>query len=223
MSSESATVPATEITAEDVLWYIPNKIGYARAVTAVISFFTMQNCPISTAIVYTASCLLDALDGTMARKYNQVSRLGAVLDMVTDRSTTAGLLCFLTLAYPTWGPFFQVLLALDITSHYMHMYASLAISGGSHKNVTKESSALLHLYYSRRDVLFTVCFFNESFFGGLYWMAFDKYYTAGKWIAIISFPLWAFKQFANVIQLQRAALMLATEDAKDANERNKAK
>ena len=210
-------------TAEDVLWYIPNKIGYARVITAVISFFTMPSCPIATGFVYSTSCLLDALDGTMARKYNQVSRLGAVLDMVTDRSTTAGLLCFLTLAFPKWAVFFQVLLALDISSHYMHMYASLAVAGGSHKNVTAESSPLLHLYYSRRDVLFTVCFFNETFFGGLYLMAFAKYYTVGKWLVILSFPLWAFKQFANVIQLQRAALMLATEDAKDATAKARAK
>ncbi|GMM57563.1 CDP-diacylglycerol--inositol 3-phosphatidyltransferase [Maudiozyma humilis] len=217
MSSPAASPSA--VTAEDVLWYIPNKIGYARVVTAVISFFTMPSCPVTTGLVYSISCLLDALDGTMARKYNQVSRLGAVLDMVTDRATTAGLLCFLTLAFPAWAVFFQVLLGLDISSHYMHMYASLAISGGSHKNVTKESSPLLHMYYSRRDVLFTVCFFNEAFFGGLYLMAFADYYTVGKWIAILSFPLWAFKQFANVIQLQRAALMLATEDAKDASEK----
>lgn len=222
MSSKEQT-GTNEVTAEDVLWYIPNKIGYMRVITAIISFFTMPNCPISTAVVYTTSCLLDALDGTMARKYNQVSRLGAVLDMVTDRSTTSGLLCFLTLAFPKWAAFFQILLALDISSHYMHMYASLGITGDSHKSISKESSALLHLYYSRRDVLFTVCFFNESFFCGLYLMAFDKYYSAGKWIAIVSFPLWAFKQFANVIQLQRAALLLASADAKDANEKNKSK
>lgn len=50
------------------------------------------------------------------------SRFGAVLDMVTDRSTTAGLLCHLCVLYPAWTLAFQLLLALDLSSHYMHMY-----------------------------------------------------------------------------------------------------
>ncbi|CCF55984.1 hypothetical protein KAFR_0A05490 [Kazachstania africana CBS 2517] len=209
------------VTSTDVLRYIPNLIGYARVITAIISFLTMPRYPTMTGLVYAVSCLLDAADGTAARRYNQVSRLGAVLDMVTDRATTAGLICFLTLAFPNLAFFLQVLLALDISSHYMHMYASLSSGSGSHKTVSKESSKLLNLYYSRRDVLFTVCFFNECFYGGLYWCAFDNYHTIGKWVVIISTPLFLFKQFANVIQLQRAALILANADAKDATEKSK--
>lgn len=205
------------ITAKDVLWYIPNKIGYMRVITAILSFMTMKNYPFFTALLYSTSCLLDALDGTMARKYDQCSGLGAVLDMVTDRSTTSGLMCFLCMAYPKYAVAFQTLLALDISSHYMHMYSSLTGGASSHKQVSAESSKLLHLYYTRRDVLFTVCFFNESFYSGLYLMAFDRYFTFGYWLTIISVPLYLFKQFANVIQLQRAALILANIDAKAAN------
>lgn len=215
MSEPKTTKPL--ITTRDVLFYIPNKIGYTRVITAILSFFAMPNHPILTAILYTTSCLLDALDGTMARKYDQCSNLGAVLDMVTDRSTTAGLLCFLSVTYPSWAVLFQTLLALDISSHYMHMYANLSNGATSHKNVSEESSKLLHLYYTRRDVLFTVCFFNESWHSALYLMAFDKFYTFGYWLLIISTPLFLFKQFANVIQLQRAALILANIDVKDAN------
>lgn len=212
-----------QVTARDVVWYIPNKIGYMRVITAIISFMTMRDYPFITMFVYGISCLLDALDGTMARKYGQVSRLGAVLDMVTDRSTTSGLMCFLAFAYPSrkWCVFFQVLLGLDISSHYMHMYANLSGGQGSHKNVSKESSRLLHLYYTRRDVLFTICAFNEVFYGGLYFLAFPEYATAGKWLCIVCLPGYIFKQVTNVIQLKRAALMLAELDAKDANERNK--
>lgn len=216
----SAVQPG-KITAKHVLWYIPNQIGYMRVITAILSFFTMKQYPVITGLLYGISCLLDALDGTAARKYNQVSSLGAVLDMVTDRSTTSGLMCFLSVAYPRYCVFFQVLLALDLSSHYMHMYASLSV-GATHKQVSEESSKLLHLYYTRRDILFTVCFFNESFYGGLYLMFFDRYHTFGKYITIISTPLYIFKQVANVIQLQRAALILATNDAKIANEKRSA-
>lgn len=215
MTEPQTTKPL--VTTRDVLLYIPNKIGYFRIITAILSFFTMSQHPILTAILYTTSCLLDALDGSMARKYDQCSSLGAVLDMVTDRSTTAGLLCFLSITYPNWAVLFQTLLALDISSHYMHMYASLSNGATSHKSVDEKSSKLLHLYYTRRDVLFTVCFFNEAWHCALYWMAFDRFYTFGYWILIISTPLFLFKQFANMIQLQRAALILANADVKEIN------
>ena len=220
--SDSKTMPQKPVTARDILWYIPNKIGYVRVITAIISFFTMANHPIYTAITYTISCLLDAMDGAMARKYNQCSKLGAVLDMVTDRSTTSGLLCFLSVAYPEYCVAFQLLLGLDLSSHYMHMYASLSGGNASHKQVNKESSRLLHLYYSRRDVLFITCFFNEAFYAGLYMCVFERYYTFGKCVVIVSLPLYLFKQVANVVQLKRAALILANIDAKDVNERNQA-
>ena len=209
------------VTARDVLWYIPNQIGYTRVVTAIISFFTMPNNPMVTTFIYSVSCLLDALDGTMARKYDQCSKVGAVLDMVTDRSTTSALICYLCVQYPQWCVPFQMLLALDLSSHYMHMYATLSNGGTSHKQVGKESSVLLHLYYTRRDVLFMVCFFNESFYGGIYLMGFANYITFGNWMALISLPGFIFKQVANVIQLNRAATILATIDAKDANEKSK--
>ncbi|CCK68416.1 CDP-diacylglycerol--inositol 3-phosphatidyltransferase KNAG_0A07630 [Huiozyma naganishii CBS 8797] len=207
------------VTTHDVLLYIPNKIGYLRVITAVLSFFTMAGHPMLTAWLYGISCLLDALDGTMARKYDQCSRLGAVLDMITDRSTTSGLLCFLSIAYPRLCVVFQLLLGVDLSSHYMHMYSQLSAGSASHKSVSKESSKLLHLYYTRRDVLFCVCFFNETFYAGLYLAVFENHYTFGKWLVIISTPLYLFKQLTNVIQLQRAAMILASLDAKDANEK----
>lgn len=209
-----------EITAKTVVWYIPNQIGYMRVLTAIISLFTMRNHPVFTMSVYGVSCLLDALDGTMARKYNQVSHLGAVLDMVTDRCTTSSLICFLAVMYPKWCVAFQLLISLDLSSHYMHMNASLTDGQSSHKQVGKESSKLLHWYYTRRDVLFTICAFNELFYMGLYLYGFDRFRTLGLIVVLLCLPGYVFKQVANVIQLNRAAFILATLDAKNANAKN---
>lgn len=107
--------------------------------------------PRTCSILYSISCLLDALDGIAARKYNQSTEFGAVLDMVTDRCTTACLLVFLASAWPRWSILFQGLISLDLASHYMHMYASLAMGGGrSHKKVDESRSYILHLYYTNR-------------------------------------------------------------------------
>ena len=88
---------------------------------AIISFFYL-NVPSLFLPLYAVSCLLDALDGHAARLLNQCSKLGAVLDMVTDRSTTAGLTAYFGHVYPEWMALFLVLIGLDLSSHYMHMY-----------------------------------------------------------------------------------------------------
>lgn len=104
--------------------------------------------------LYSISCLLDALDGVAARYFQQSTRFGAVLDMVTDRCTTACLLVFLSSAWPRWALLFQGLISLDLASHYMHMYATLTMAGTgqSHKKVDQSRSRLLHLYYNNKVI-----------------------------------------------------------------------
>ncbi|TPX71208.1 CDP-diacylglycerol---inositol 3-phosphatidyltransferase [Spizellomyces sp. 'palustris'] len=119
--------------------------------------------------LYSISCLLDAADGQAARYFGQTSRFGAVLDMVTDRSTTSCLLIYLALAFPRFTLIFQTLLALDLSAHYLQMYSSLVLGAGSHKNVDpKKTSWLLRQYYTNNKVLFVVCAGNELFFIALY-------------------------------------------------------
>ncbi|KAI9721296.1 MAG: hypothetical protein M1812_002458 [Candelaria pacifica] len=120
--------------------------------------------------------LIDALDGVAARYFEQSTRFGAVLDMVTDRCTTACLLVFLSSAWPRWSLLFQGLISLDLASHYMHMYATLSMggSGQSHKKVDKSRSRILNLYYNNKNVLFAFCALNELFFIALYLLSFSS-------------------------------------------------
>ncbi|GAB1199182.1 hypothetical protein APSETT444_008528 [Aspergillus pseudonomiae] len=92
------------------------------------------------------------IDGYAARYFNQSTTFGAVLDMVTDRCTTACLLVFLSSAWPRWSIVFQSLIALDMASHYMHMYATLSMggSGQSHKKIDSSRSWILYQYYNSR-------------------------------------------------------------------------
>lgn len=106
--------------------------------------------PRTCCLLYSISCLLDAFDGYAARLLDQSTRFGAVLDMVTDRCTTTCLLVFLAQAFPRWSIVFQGLISLDLASHYMHMYATLAMGGTSqsHKKVDESRSWILKQYYS---------------------------------------------------------------------------
>jgi hypothetical protein len=124
--------------------------GYSRIVLALASLYYMPLHPRTCSLLYSISCLLDALDGYAARRFQQSTKFGAVLDMVTDRCTTSCLLVFLAQAFPRWSIVFQGLISLDLASHYMHMYATLSMGGSeqSHKNVDESRSWILNQYYS---------------------------------------------------------------------------
>ena len=55
--------------------------------------------------------------------YNGVigSQLGGILDMVTDRVSTAGLLMILSQLYPNYHFGFNALMCIDIFSHWFHV------------------------------------------------------------------------------------------------------
>ncbi|KAG6046745.1 hypothetical protein E4U17_007786 [Claviceps sp. LM77 group G4] len=161
---------------ENIFLFWPNIIGYIRIVLAIASLYYMPVHPRTCSVLYSVSCLLDAVDGYAARAFEQSTRFGAVLDMVTDRCTTSCLLVFLSSAFPRWAILFQGLIALDFSSHYMHMYATLVVGGShsSHKNIDKSQNWLLNLYYTNKGVLFTLCALNELFFIGLYLLAFSS-------------------------------------------------
>lgn len=144
------------------------KIGYVRIVLAISSLYYMPLHPRTCSLLYSISCLLDALDGYAARYYEQSTRFGAVLDMVTDRCTTSCLLVFLSSAFPRWAIIFQSLISLDFASHYIHMYTTLVMGGAdqSHKSVDKDRSTVLNLYYTNRVRNFVLrgrLFFSENF------------------------------------------------------------
>jgi hypothetical protein len=86
-------------TAGDVLLYIPNLIGYLRVACTLLSLILMICFPrrwIIAIILYVSSFVGDLFDGLAARKLDQCSLFGGLLDMVTDRCSTTGLLCALS-------------------------------------------------------------------------------------------------------------------------------
>ena len=148
--------------------FVPNLIGYFRLALLLASLFYALHAPSAPRFLalYAASYLLDAADGPAARYLQQTSRFGAVLDMVTDRLSTAVLLaalahfCVKDAALRPFAPAALLLLVLDIAAHWVHMYAALAIGAASHKELPNELP-LLTWYYKRTN-LFLVCLFSEA-------------------------------------------------------------
>ena len=97
------------------------------------------------------------------------SNFGAVLDMITDRCSTAGLLFILSHLYPEYLFVFLALLMLDFSSHWVHMYSSK----GSHKDVSLDRSFILRLYYGVYPFFGYCCVGTELTYILLYVLSFN--------------------------------------------------
>jgi len=192
-----------------VFYFIPNIIGYIRIILACIAFW-QYNSPFLFFFCYALSEFLDAVDGYAARLFHQSSTYGAVLDMVTDRCSTSALLVVLAKFYPAWMNLFNLIIAIDITSHYAHLYSSLS-RGKTHKQVDANTNYFIRLYYGNRNVLFTLCAANEAMFLALYLYNFYPNYWVIIFLIIV-LPGGLFKQFMNVWQMIQAFQEMAETD-----------
>lgn len=214
-----------------IFLFVPNLIGYARVILAILSFAIAFDQSHLFCVFYVISFLLDAADGYFARMLNQCSRFGAVLDMVTDRFATAALVMILSHLYPQWVFTFVLLNILDFVSHWFRMYSSLARGETSHKSVNEKQNVMLRIYYGNRKVMGILCLGNELF----YWFLYINYWFDGTVSPILGFqisiwtlcvcicaPLFLIKQFLNLLQLINSAIEITEwewEDSKKSEER----
>lgn len=206
-----------------VYTFIPNLIGYARIALAVGAFVVAEHAYAPFFVCYALSQILDIFDGQAARKFDQSTRFGAVLDMLTDRMSTLCLLMTLGQMYHALALVWMALSVLDIVSHWAHMYSSLIRGLGSHKTMTDGVHPLLRIYYTNRRIMGALILGNEGFFLGLYLYHFlpgPEIAVAGGLHAIpllllLCFPLMAGKQLMNAIQLMQAAQDIVKIDDAD--------
>ncbi|KAH9627047.1 hypothetical protein KSS87_023735 [Heliosperma pusillum] len=197
--------------------YVPNIIGYIRVLMNCVAFAICYSHKYIFAVLYFISFVCDGIDGWFARKLNQVSTLGAVLDMVTDRISTACLLVLLSQIYRP-GLIFLSLLALDIASHWFQMYSTFLSGKSTHKDVKDSSSWLFRAYYGNRMFMAFCCVSCEVLYIILFLLAKSQSEDVIDVVvssARESLPLfilealvlfgWAVKQSVNVIQLKTAA------------------
>jgi CDP-diacylglycerol--inositol 3-phosphatidyltransferase len=156
----------------------------------------------------------------VARAKKQTSRLGATLDMVTDRISTAGLLAILSGFYERYSIAFVYLIMLDVGSHWLQTHSGFRVNvnNDNHKNLG-EKFFLLKLYYTNRNVLGIVCLGAEVFLLMLYFNHFyPKLMECQIYLGFFyaNFAIYVFKQFISVIQIFGASSRIADLDAKEA-------
>ena len=87
------------------LFLLPNLITVGRLFASIYLFtqHLISNFSISTLVLIIALIgISDSIDGIVARRLNQVSRLGTILDPVCDRIVFLLLLFWLTDIFPDW-------------------------------------------------------------------------------------------------------------------------
>ena len=206
-----------------VFLYVPNIIGYVRFLFYLISFIchSFGNWQLCLTF-YVVAFILDEFDGRAARAYNQSSNFGAALDMVADRSATAGLCLILAQLYSNYLLLFIGAIALDVSSHYYLVYATGILGKASHKDSSQwTNNGLLKLYYGNKSFMDLLILGNEVFYLLLYLSSYSvgvSFYL-GNWqfnlwqlLLIICFPVYLLKQITNVLQLQESARVIADYD-----------
>ena len=215
------------VTPTQILCYYANIMDYFRIIAAMYAFYVSKKDPICFIICYFISFILDAFDGMVARAAHQTSKLGATLDMVTDRISTAGLLAVLSGFYPDYSTYFVYLIMLDVGSHWLQTHSGFLVNikNDNHKNLG-EKFFLLRLYYTNRNVLGIVCLGAEVFLLLLYFHHFyPKFleYDIFRYFFYANFAIYVFKQIISIIQIFGASSRIAVWDAKEATEKLEAK
>jgi CDP-diacylglycerol--inositol 3-phosphatidyltransferase len=155
--ARSAAAPGFFQRHPNVFVYVPNLIGYARVALASAALaWAFTDVPFALC-AYFLSFVCDELDGRFARMFDQCSEFGKLLDMVTDRLATAGLLMVLSSKFPRWFWVTLQLLLIDVASHWLQMYTSLLSAKKSHKDVSKNANVVLRLYYTNRAFMGVCC------------------------------------------------------------------
>jgi len=190
--------------------YLPNLIGYLRIVLLLVAYGSALSDWRILFGSYFVSQGLDAADGFAARVLGQSSSFGAVLDMVTDRASTTCLCIILGHLYPNLLLTFCSLVMLDMFSHWYHMYASLKLGLGSHKQV---DNAVLKFYYWK-PVLFITCAGTEFWYLSMYVAHFLPTNEVVQAVQMAMLPICVFKQFCNIVQgYVAASFILKNDDA----------
>ena len=161
-----------------------------------------------------------------ARRFDQSSKFGGVLDMVTDRCTTAGMLVVLTWLYPSERLVFLGLLLLDVSSHWVQMTSALLL-GAHHKSTEGNATKffLVRWFYGSYPFFGFCCVGAELTYVLLYVLIYVPSGTvrvALEAMLNVCKVACVCKNVVNVAQLCSASNDIANKDAEEWNKANKA-
>jgi CDP-diacylglycerol---glycerol-3-phosphate 3-phosphatidyltransferase len=90
MSVDTSKVPVTP-DADRISWNIPNQLSAARIVMALLSFVTICfGWYLVSLVLFLIATATDWIDGYWARRHNQITQFGRILDPFADKVIICG-------------------------------------------------------------------------------------------------------------------------------------
>lgn len=162
------------------MWTVPNTISMARIVLiGVFGWFMIAGHDVWAVIAVVAAGVSDFLDGYLARKWQQVTKLGAVLDPTADRLLTVVVVLALAIRgiIPWW--LLAVLFARDIAVGIALLYAKRhKVSVPQVTLVGKAATFALYFFlplaflaFERWDTVHLVAIVGATATAVLYWIS----------------------------------------------------
>ena len=133
------------------LFLLPNLITLSRLFVSIYLFnqYSIENIRIPILVTLIAVIgISDSIDGIVARRLNQVSKLGTILDPVCDRIVFLLLLFWLEDIFPIW--FFYGILTREILVMIGSLYVLTKTKTIKVSNIGKIGTVL---------IFFSICFF----------------------------------------------------------------
>lgn len=110
-------------------WTIPNALSFLRILLIpVFAYLFIQDQVIAAVIVMAVAAITDLLDGKIARKFNQVSNLGKMLDPIADKLSQIAIVIILLVKYE--GPIRYLLFFFIAKELLMLLAGGIMLSKG---------------------------------------------------------------------------------------------
>ena len=152
---------------QNIFLLFPNIVTMTRTIVFLLSVYmvSIQKYALFWFVIGVICNLADALDGYLARKRNECTQIGQILDFTFDRIALMALMFLLSLWLPAYWFIFFLVATLDVLAHYLHLKTVCENGERDHKkNQLTQASFCLRWYYKNKTNLFLVCFFHDAFF-----------------------------------------------------------
>jgi len=195
MDSEPTTVPKTP-SQDGIVWNVPNKLSAARIGLALVSFVTIcQGWYLLSLVLFLTAAATDWLDGYWARKYNQITQLGRILDPFADKVIVCGTFILLGAIE---GSLVSAWMAVVVTGRELLVTALRSLIEGKQMDFSAKWAGKWKMVFQCAAIAMSLWRLHVLSAGSETSLAFDNLLIGVVWLSIVAtiYSGWGYVQLA---------------------------